>query len=187
MIARLNLKPFALLNRLAPYALPLAIFFIVIMFSIAQPAFLKPENLVGIIHQMNLIGIMAVAMTFVIMTGGVDLSVGPVLALSGLVAFFAMDAGLGFPIAIIAALMIGILIGMLNGTLISIFGLPPIIVTLAMLSMVRGLALILGGPEWHLIRDQDAYTFIGTGYIGGISFSIILFGIFAAVVMFAQS
>ena len=79
------------------------------------------------------IGIMAVAMTFVIMTGGVDLSVGPVLALSGLTAFFAMDAGLGLPIALAAALSVGIIIGMINGTLISIFGLPPIIVTLAML------------------------------------------------------
>ena len=186
MNTRFNLQRSAVLSKLAPYALPLGIVVIVIMFSIAEPAFIKPENLVGIIHQMNLIGIMAVAMTFVIMTGGVDLSVGPVLALSGLTAFFAMDAGLGLPIAIAAALIVGVLIGMLNGTLISMLGLPPIIVTLAMLSIVRGLALILGGPEWHLIRNQDAYTFIGTGYIGGISFSIILFGVFAGVVMFTQ-
>ena len=186
MIARWNLKSSAKLSKLAPYALPLAIVFIVIMFSIAEPAFLKPENLIGIIHQMNLIGIMAVAMTFVIMTGGVDLSVGPVLAISGLTAFFAMDAGLGLPIAIAAALGVGILIGTINGTLVAIFGLPPIIVTLAMLSIVRGLALIWGGPEWHLIRDQDAFTFIGTGHIGGISFSIILLLVFAGAVMFVQ-
>jgi ribose/xylose/arabinose/galactoside ABC-type transport system permease subunit len=186
MIARMSLQSLAIFRGSARYALPLAILFIVILFAIAEPAFLKPENLVGIIRQMTLVGIMAVAMTFVIMTGGVDLSVGPVLALSGLTAFFAMDAGLGLPIAIAAALIVGILIGMLNGTLVSMLGLPPIIVTLAMLSMVRGLALIWGGPELHLIRNQDAYTFIGTGYIGGISFSVILFVVFAAVVMFVQ-
>ena len=186
MIAPSNFKQSVMFEHLAPYALPLAVIFIVIVFSVAEPAFLKPENLIGIIHQMTLIGIMAVAMTFVIMTGGVDLSVGPVLALSGLSAFFAMDAGLGLPLAIGSALMVGILIGVLNGTLVSMLGLPPIIVTLAVLSMVRGFALIWGGPEWHLIRNQDAYTFIGTGYIGGISFSIILFFAFAAGLMFIQ-
>ena len=186
MIAGVSLKRSAALSALVPYALPLAIVLIVMIFSVAEPAFLKPENLVGIVHQMNLIGIMAVAMTFVIMTGGVDLSVGPVLAISGLTAFFAMDAGLGFPLAIASALIVGVFIGILNGTLIAVLGLPPIIVTLATLSMIRGLALIWGGPEWHLIHDQDAFTFIGTGHIGGISFSVILFLSFAGVVMFVQ-
>ena len=77
-------------------------------FAIAQPAFLKPENLVGIVRQMVLVGIMAVGMTFVIMTGGVDLSVGPVLALSGLAAFFCLDAGLPVAVAIVAGASIGL-------------------------------------------------------------------------------
>ena len=138
-------------RRLAPHALPLVIVLIVLAFAIAQPAFLKPENLVGIVRQMVLVGIMAVGMTFVIMTGGVDLSVGPVLALSGLVAFFCLDAVMPVAVAIVAGASIGLAIGLVNGAIIAFLQLPPIIVTLAMLSMVRGTALILGGPDLHAI------------------------------------
>ena len=173
-------------RRLAPHALPLAIGLIVIAFAIAQPAFLKPENLVGIVRQMVLVGIMAVGMTFVIMTGGVDLSVGPVLALSGLVAFFCLDAGMPVAVAIVAGASIGLAIGLVNGAIIAFLQLPPIIVTLAMLSMVRGTALILGGPDLHAIRGQDAYTFIGTGRILGIPFPIYLFLLAALIMIFMQ-
>jgi ribose/xylose/arabinose/galactoside ABC-type transport system permease subunit len=173
-------------RRLAPHALPLAIVLIVLAFAIAQPAFLKPENLVGIVRQMVLVGIMAVGMTFVIMTGGVDLSVGPVLALSGLVAFFCLDAGMPVAVAIVAGASIGLAIGLINGAIIAFLQLPPIIVTLAMLSMVRGTALILGGPDLHSIRGQDAYTFIGTGRILGLPFPIYLFLLAALIMIFVQ-
>ncbi len=173
-------------RKLAPFALAIAIGLIVFVFSIAQPAFLNPDNLVGIVRQMTLVGIMAIAMTFVIMTGGVDLSVGPVLALSGLVSFFALDAGLPLPIVVLSGLAIGILVGLTNGMLIAFLGLPPIIVTLAMLSMVRGIALILGGPELHLIRRQAAYTFIGTGSIFGLPFSVCIFVMAALLLIFIQ-
>ena len=178
--------PLAIGNRLAPHALPLAIFVIGIMFAIAEPAFLLPENLLGIFHQMTLIGIMAVAMTFVIMTGGVDLSVGPVLALSGLITFFAMEAGLPLPVALGAGLAVGFAVGIVNGALIAILGLPPIIVTLAALSVVRGIALILGGPELHLVRGHDSFTFIGTGNLFGVPFSLYLFAVFALALALVQ-
>ena len=187
MIVRADTNFLAIGRKLAPFALPLAIFVIICVFAILQPAFLTPENLIGIVRQMTLVGIMAVAMTFVIMTGGVDLSVGPVLALSGLVAFFAMDAGLPLPLVLAAGLAIGLAIGLMNGALITVLGLPPIIVTLAMLSMVRGLALILGGPELHLIRGQDSYTFIGTGSIFGIPLSVYLFASSALLLIFIQN
>lgn len=186
MIARTEISFSAIGRRLAPYALPLAILVIIVVFSIAQPAFLKPENLIGIVRQMTLVGIMAVAMTFVIMTGGVDLSVGPVLALSGIVAFFTMDAGFPLPVTLAAGLAAGLVVGLMNGALIAVLGLPPIIVTLATLGMVRGLALILGGTELHLIRGQEGYTFIGTGTVFGIPFSIYLFALSALVLIFIQ-
>ena len=169
-------------RRLAPHALPLAIVLIVITFATAEPAFLKPENLVGIMRQMVLVGIMAVGMTFVIMTGGVDLSVGPVLALSGLIAFFCLDSGMPVAIAVAAGALTGVSIGLVNGAIIAFLQLPPIIVTLAMLSIVRGAALILGGPDLHSIRGQDGYTFIGSGSILGLPFPIYLF-VFAALIM----
>ena len=186
MTVKRGFLPGVMGRKLAPFALAIATGLIVIVFSVAQPAFLNPENLVGFVRQVTLVGIMAIAMTFVIMTGGVDLSVGPVLALSGLVSFFALDAGLPLPIVILSGLAIGIVVGLANGMLIAFLGLPPIVVTLAMLSMVRGVALILGGPELHLIRGQAAYTFIGTGSIFGLPLSVCVFVLAALLLIFIQ-
>lgn len=175
-----------LLRRLGPNALILAILAFVIVFAIAQPAFLGPDNLIGIVRQVALIGIMATCTTFVIMTGGVDLSVGPVLALAGLVSFYCLEAGLPLPIVILAGLSMGVLVGLVNGAVVAYLQLPPIIVTLATLSITRGAALIIGGPEQHLIRDEPAYTFIGAGNLFGLPFSIYLFVLVAAVMIFIQ-
>jgi len=173
-------------QRVAANALPLAILAIVIVFAVAQPAFLTPDNLIGIVRQVALIGIMATCTTFVIMTGGVDLSVGPVLAIAGLVSFFCLQADLPLAIVILAGLSAGVLIGMFNGIVIAVLQLPPIIVTLATLSIVRGSALILGGPEQHLIRNEPAYSFIGAGNLFGLPFSIYIFALVAAVMIFVQ-
>jgi ribose/xylose/arabinose/galactoside ABC-type transport system permease subunit len=175
-----------LMRRIGPNALPIAILVIVVIFAIAQPAFLKPENLVGIVRQVALIGIMATCTTFVIMTGGVDLSVGPVLALAGLVSFYCLEAGLPLPVVILAGLAVGVAVGFLNGAVIALLQLPPIIVTLATLSIVRGTALIVGGPEQHLIRDEPAYSFIGAGNLFGLPFSIYLFALVAVVMILIQ-
>ncbi len=180
-------KPMQRIMRIVgPNALPLAIIAIVIVFSLAQPAFLKPDNLIGIVRQVALIGIMASCMTFVIMTGGVDLSVGPVLALGGLVAYFCLDADLPLAIVLLGGLSAGIAVGLVNGAVIAFLGLPSIIVTLATLSITRGGALIIGGPEQHLIRDEPAYTFIGAGNLFGLPFSIYLFALVAVAMIFIQ-
>jgi len=173
-------------SRLGPHALPLAILVISVAFALAQPAFLTPDNLIGIVRQVALIGIMATCMTFVIMTGGVDLSVGPVLALGGLVAFFGLEADLPLAVALLGGVSAGIAVGIANGAIIALLGLPPIIVTLGMLSIVRGTALIIGGPEQHLIRDEPAYTFIGAGNLFGLPFSIYIFLFVALVMIFIQ-
>ena len=173
-------------RSLAKHALIIAILVFALIFSLLQPAFLKPENLIGIMRQVSLVGIMAVCMTFVIMTGGVDLSVGPVLAISGLTAYFTLDGGWPLPIAVGAGLSLGIVIGLANGFLVAVFRLPPIIVTLATLSIVRGSALILGGPDLHSIRGHDSYTFIGSGSLFGAPMSVWLFCAVTAAVVLLQ-
>ena len=173
-------------RRIASNALPIAIFAIVIVFTIAQPAFINPDNLIGIVRQVALVGIMATCTTFVIMTGGVDLSVGPVLAASGLVSYYCLEANLPLILVILAGLSIGVLVGLANGAAIAFLQLPPIIVTLAMLSIARGSALMLGGPEQHLIRDRPEYTFIGAGNLFGLPFSITIFALVALVMIFLQ-
>lgn len=169
-----------------PNALVLAALAMVAAFALAQPAFLTAGNLLGIMRQVVIVGIMASAMTFVIMTGGVDLSIGPVLALSGLVCVLLLNAGFALPFGLAAAFASGIVIGLVNGALVAYGGLPPIIVTLAMLGIVRGTALLLGGPEMHTVRHQPAFSFVGTGVVLGVPFSVWVFGAFAAVLAFAQ-
>ena len=173
-------------RRIASNALPIAILAVVIVFTIAQPAFISPDNLIGIVRQVALVGIMATCTTFVIMTGGVDLSVGPVLAASGLVSYYCLEANLPLVLVILAGLSVGVLVGLANGAAIASFQLPPIIVTLAMLSIVRGSALMLGGPEQHLIRDRPEYTFIGAGNLFGVPFSIVIFAFVALAMIFLQ-
>jgi ribose/xylose/arabinose/galactoside ABC-type transport system permease subunit len=176
----------ALARRIAPNALLLAIAVIMTVFALAEPAFLKVDNLIGIVRQVSLIGIMAASTTFVIMTGGVDLSVGPVLALSGLTSYYCLELGTPLPIVILAGLSTGALVGLANGLTIAFLQLPPIIVTLSMLSIVRGSALILGGPEQHLIRGEPAYTFIGAGNLLGLPFPIYVFASVAAAMILLQ-
>lgn len=115
---------------LRTYAAPLAAVIAIALFAWRQPAFLGPDNLIGILRQVAIVGIMAASMTFVIMTGGIDLSIGPVLALSGLVAVLLLDAGVGLPLALAIALGLGLAIGLVSGSLIAFGQLPPIIVTL---------------------------------------------------------
>ncbi|HET6827706.1 MAG TPA: ABC transporter permease [Ramlibacter sp.] len=174
------------LPQLPLNAIALAAIALVAVFAWAQPAFLTPANLVGIVRQVVIIGIMAAAMTFVVMTGGVDLSIGPVLALSGLVCVLALNAGLPLPVALAAALAASALVGLANGALVAYAGLQPIIVTLAMLGIVRGSALLLGGPDLHTVRNQPAFSFIGTGALLGLPFSVWLFACVAAVLVFVQ-
>jgi ribose/xylose/arabinose/galactoside ABC-type transport system permease subunit len=173
---------------LAVWALPIALLLVAAVFAVAEPAFLSVGNLTGIVHRVATTGIMAVGMTFVIMTGGIDLSVGPVLGLSGVVAYLALTAGgLSTGMAVAAGLGAGILVGALNGLAVAVLRLPSIIVTLGMLSMVRGGALILGGPELHQISGQPGYTFIGAGFLLRVPFSIWLFAAVGLAMIFVQT
>lgn len=178
--ARLRLPP------LPVNAIALAAIALVAVFAWVQPAFLTPANLVGIVRQVVIIGIMASAMTFVVMTGGVDLSIGPVLALAGLVCVLVLNAGQPLPVALAAAFAAAALVGLANGALVAYAGLQPIIVTLAMLGIVRGSALLLGGPDLHTVRNQPAFSFIGTGALLGLPFSVWLFACVTAVLVFVQ-
>ena len=176
-----------LLARAAPHALLLSMALFALVIAAVEPAFLSGSNLIGILRSVALIGIMALGMTFVIMTGGIDLSVGPVSAIAGLVAFFTLTAGHGVVPALLAGMLLGLAIGIANGLLVAILGLPAIIVTLGTLSIVRGSALLLGGPDLHGIRDQQAYSLIGSGNLGGLPVPVLIFLALAALVWFVQS
>nr|WP_243638099.1 ABC transporter permease [Rubrobacter taiwanensis] len=111
-----------------------------------SPIFLTFTNLFNVGTQIAVIAILAFGVTFVIISGGIDLSVGSVLALAGIVfGWAAVSAGLPLPLAVAAGLGAGALAGLVNGLLITLGNLPPFIATLAMLSAARGLALVISG------------------------------------------
>ncbi|WP_123336715.1 ABC transporter permease [Erwinia sp. JUb26] len=150
--------------------------------------FLSNENMLIVLRQISINGILAIGMTFVIITAGVDLSVGSVLALSGIVAarFATTNTGLAIGdtahavlMPLIIALGIGIVCGLLNGTILARYRLQPFIVTMGMLSAARGLALLTtdGNPVSQLNSD---FRWLGNGYVLGIPVPVILF-----VVLFA--
>jgi ribose transport system permease protein len=142
-------------RRVAEYALAAATLVQVVVFSVAAPGFLSVANAVNIALSIAIIGILAVGMTAVILTGGIDLSVGSVLALAGVASAIGAAKGLPAVLVVILALGVGAATGIVNGTLIAYLRVPPFVATLAMLTVARGLAFIvsegrsIGGlPDW---------------------------------------
>jgi ribose transport system permease protein len=110
---------------------------------VATPHFLTVSNLLNVLEQTALNAVVAVGMTFVIISGGIDLSVGSVLALAGICLALALEAGVPAPAAIAIALAVGVACGLVNGLLITLGRLPPFIATLGMMSVARGVALLM--------------------------------------------
>jgi ribose transport system permease protein len=114
----------------------------VIVLWALTPHFLTISNLLNIAEQATIIAIIAVGMTFVIITGGIDLSVGSVLAFSGVVMASALQYEVPLPLALLIGLAVGLFCGLVNGILITVGRLPPFIATLGMMSVARGAALM---------------------------------------------
>jgi ribose/xylose/arabinose/galactoside ABC-type transport system permease subunit len=180
--------PGAGLAILANYAAPCALAILFAIFAVFKPVFLSPDNLIGIAYQVSIIGIMAVGMTFVIMTGGIDLSVGSVLAVAGVASAELLEhTGSNLALSIAGGLGVAAAIGLAQGFFIAKLDLPPIVVTLAGLSIVRGAALLSGGPELHLIRGPASFLFIGSGQIVGVPAPVFIFAAVVAVAVFVQN
>jgi ribose transport system permease protein len=131
---------------------------------VATPHFLTVSNLLNVLEQTAINAIVAVGMTFVIISGGIDLSVGSVLALSGIALGSALQAGAAVPVAIALALAVGLGCGLVNGVLVTFGRLPPFIATLGMMSVARGAALMLaeGRP---ISGFDDGFRMLATGRV----------------------
>ena len=130
-------------------------------------AFLTPENLLNVLRQNSMLGIVAVGMTFVILTGGIDLSVGSLMAVAGVIAASLADRGLA--VALIAAVAATTVLGLINGTVIAKARIQPFIVTLGMMIAARGLALAFTG-EKNVIVPASAtdFAWLGQGWIADL-------------------
>lgn len=166
----------------------LVLILICIIFAWLEPAFLSQRNIFNVLRQVSIYGLLAVGMTFVILTGGIDLSIGSVLALAGLVAASVEkggrgllsvgaageSAGYGVPAAIAAAIAVGVLAGWLQGVTISKLKVPPFIVTLGGMSAFRGAALLWSGGQ-PISAFRDEYKVLGQGFIGPVPIPVIIF------------
>ncbi|WP_200868650.1 ABC transporter permease [Bacillus cihuensis] len=156
----------------------LALLFIIM--SIITTDFLTVDNLVNVMRQSSVLCIMAVAMTFIIITGGIDLSAGSQLAVSGVAVSGLIVAGVPIPLAILLTIIIGGLIGLFMGTVISTQNIPPFIVTLAMLTILSGIAFVYteGTP---IVVSDAVFREIGRGFIGPIPTAIVIMIIVAII------
>ena len=139
--------------------------------SVLSPSFLSTKNIFNILRQTSVNGIIAAGMTFVILTGGIDLSVGSILAISGAICASILVNGQNIVIAVLAALLVGAVVGFLNGFIITKGKLQPFIATLATMTILRGLTLVYtDGKPITLGSGELALNFgqIGGGKILGI-------------------
>ncbi|ADL69221.1 ABC transporter permease [Thermoanaerobacterium thermosaccharolyticum] len=146
---------------------------LVIVFTILSPRFFNYYNLTNVLRQTSLNAVIAVGMTYVILTGGIDLSVGSILAFSSAITCGLLKSNMPLAISIIIGLAVGTLLGMFNGFVTIKWNIPPFIATFAMMTIARGLTLVYtnGQPITGL---NEAFSFIGNGYIGPIPVPIII-------------
>ncbi|MFL5194685.1 MAG: ABC transporter permease [Microvirga sp.] len=131
------------------------------VFSIASDNFLQPDNLIGILQATAVNGVLAVATTFVIITGGIDLSIGTLMTFCAVIAgVFLTYWGLPMPVGILAAIAAGALCGSVSGTLIAKMKIPPFIATLGMMLLLKGLALVISGTRPIYFNDTPNFPMI---------------------------
>jgi ribose transport system permease protein len=150
------------------------LFLLGLFLSILSPHFLTVSNILNVLRQISMIAVVAIGMTYVIITGGIDLSVGSVLALSAVCAASLMTHGVNMYLAATAGLMIGAVCGFLNGILIvTKIKMPPFVATLAMMSVGRGLSMVItqGTPIYGLPGE---FGFIAGGYLLNIPMPVII-------------
>ena len=180
-------RGFDLFGFVARFAPLIFLLVLMAMFAILQPRFLSSINLFNVMRQVSITGLLAIGMTFVILTAGIDLSIGSLVALCGLVAaavakgglqdrFTVGEGGLGYGwgLAALAAIAVGLACGYLQGLAITRLKVPPFVVTLGGMSAFRGAALLsaAGGP---ISGFEPSFTWWGQGKLGPVPIPVIIF------------
>ena len=163
------------------YAILIAFCILLVVISVLKPNFLAPANLINVLNQTAINGILAVGITFVLITAGIDISIGSVAALSGVVAAILAKAGVPIFLAFAGGVLAGTLIGVVIGALVTKGKLAPYIVTLGFLTIIRGLALLISGGRPVSGLDR-AYGVLGNGKMFGvIPVSVIIFAVITVI------
>ncbi|WP_354558153.1 ABC transporter permease [Rhizobium aquaticum] len=143
---------------------------LVIGFSLASPNFMQTSNILAILQATSVNGILAVAATLVIITGGIDLSVGTLMTFTAITAGVVLTYwGLPLPIGIIASILTGAAVGLTSGAIIAKMKIPPFIATLGMMLILKGLSLVISGTKPIYFNDTPSFPLISTeSFIGDV-------------------
>lgn len=172
-----DLRGSRILGRLRRSMVPIALFAIIVAaVAVWVPSFFQAANLLNVGRQASITGVIAIGMTFVILTAGIDLSVGSVLAVSGVTVALMIRAGVSPIVAVFCALIAGIVVGVFNGVGTAVFEIQPFIMTLATMVAVQGLSLRLtkGGPI-QFGNDNVVFKVLGGGNIIGLPSPFVIF------------
>ena len=182
-----NTKKFDFKNIIRESAVLLVLIVIIIVFSCLSPQFFKISNFITILRQISILAIVSVGMTLVLISGGIDLSVGSIVSVvSVITSMAAVNLGMPAGAAILVGLVIGILMGLINGLMITLTGMPPMIGTLATQLVFRGLGFIIcnGASIYHL---PDGFKVFGQGYVGAVPVPVIIMAVVLLVFAFFLS
>lgn len=148
-----------------------------------SPFFLRSRNLLNILNNATITVILGVGMTFVLATGGVDLSIGSTLGLTGVIVGLLLASGVWWPFCALVGLAVGATIGLINGWTISRFGIQPFIMSLAMLSIARGFALVVSGGQ-PVFGFPPAFTSLFAGRVGFLPTNVIIAAIVSGTFLY---
>ena len=155
---------------------------VLVVTAIWTPIFFGPANLVNVARQASITGVVAIGMTFVILTGGIDLSVGAILALVGVIFSLMVKADIGIVPALAIGLSVGIVAGIVNGIGVTFLGIQPFIMTLATMAIASGVALLISnGTPIPFASENPLIGFLGNGNVAGIPGPVIVFAIVALI------
>lgn len=156
-------------------SIPLILFGLVIFFSLSTEGFLSVSNLLKIVNEAAVVGILALGMTFVLILAGVDLSVGSIVSLTTVIlSVLLVDLGLPIALALILVLLVGCLVGTVNGLIIANTGVPPVLVTLGMLYIVQSVAFYVTEGATISLAQFNVLTYLGQGYLSIIPIPVIV-------------
>ena len=142
--------------------------------SVVSPYFFTVNNLLNVLMQISMIGVLSVGMTMVIIAGGIDLSVGSLIAIVSVAVAHVLNAGGGTILAILAGVATGTAFGLFNGIAVAEGGIEPFIVTLATMAIARGAALVWSGAHTMIIEPPPAFAFISNGSLLGVPMPVVI-------------
>ena len=149
---------------------------LIVILSVIRPVFLTPDNIINVIRQVTIVAIIGIGMSFVLISGEIDLSVGSICALSGIIVTMCLRDGFGMTVSILLALGTASLCGAINGSIHVFAKIPSFIVTMGMLNVARGIVLVITN-SYSITGLPDSFKVIGRGYVGPIPVPVVIMAV----------